>query len=128
MRIRSAFTLLTLASLAIAPLAVQAHPLSTVPAVAANKQDAAYLTDLGRAKNLARQAAEEANGGLSEYWAEPSMHGPADESPYVDNGDGTWTFTVFGGAPASEVYDIETVVLVERGTWAVTVLYNGPVR
>lgn len=56
------------------------------------------------------------------------MHGPASESPYVDNGDGTWTFTFLGGTSGSEIYDIESVVMVDRATWAVTVLYNGPVR
>lgn len=80
-----------------------------------------------RAKNLARKAAETANGGLSRYRAEPSMHGLTRDAPYVDNGNGSWTFTFQGGAPGSEVYTIESVVTVtDEGV--VTVEYNGPVR
>lgn len=120
--------LLVLACLAIAasPAHALSHPQTT--GVAATKQDMTYSTDLNRAKNLARQAAETENGGVIVYSAEPSMHGPASESPYVDNGDGSWTFTFRGGTPGSEIYDIETVVMVDRATWTVTVLYNGPVR
>ncbi|MBE9127372.1 MULTISPECIES: purine nucleoside permease [unclassified Coleofasciculus] len=82
--------------------------------------------DLNRAKNLARQGAERANGGLGRYRAEPAMHGPIEESPYVDNGDDTWTFTFQGGAPNSRP-DIETVVTVSE-TGTVTIDYNGAIR
>lgn len=82
---------------------------------------------LNRAKNLARQAAEVANGGLGKYRAEASMHGPSKESPFVENADGTWTFTFQGYKPGSSVYTVETVVTVARdGKFRLD--YNGPIR
>lgn len=83
--------------------------------------------DLNRAKNLARQAAEEANGGIRVYRAEASMFGPASECPYVDNGD-SWTFTFRGGRPGLTTYTTESVVTVYKNTSRVVVAYNGPVR
>ncbi|MEG3928914.1 MULTISPECIES: hypothetical protein [unclassified Microcoleus] len=83
--------------------------------------------ELNRAKNLARQAAEIANGGLGNYRAEPSMHGTSKESPFVDNGDGTWTFTFKGNKPGSSVYTVETVVTVSQDG-RIRVDYNGPIR
>ena len=82
---------------------------------------------LNRAKNLARQAAEAANGGLGKYRAEASMHGASKESPFVDNGDGTWTFTFQGYRPGSSVYTVETVVTVSQDG-RIRVDYNGPIR
>lgn len=83
--------------------------------------------ELNRAKNLARQAAESANGGLGQYRAEASMHGISAEAPFVDNGDGTWTFSFKGSRPGSSVYRIESVVTVSRnGT--VRINYNGLIR
>ena len=83
--------------------------------------------ELNRAKNLARQAAESANGGLGQYRAEASMHGVSSESPFVDNNDGTWTFSFKGTRPGSSVYRIESVVTVSRnGT--VRIDYNGLIR
>jgi hypothetical protein len=84
--------------------------------------------DLNRAKNLARQAAVQANGGLGQYRPEDAMHGPAAQSPHVDNGDGTWTFTIRGRRPNSQVFTMETVVTVSRDGKQVTVDYNGPIR
>lgn len=83
--------------------------------------------ELNRAKNLARQAAEIANGGLGNYRAEASMHGTSKESPFVDNGDGTWTFTFKGNKPGSSVYTVETVVTVSQDG-RVRVDYNGQIR
>ncbi|MEG4807188.1 hypothetical protein QUA82_05060 [Microcoleus sp. F8-D3] len=83
--------------------------------------------ELNRAKNLARQAAERANGGLGNYRAEASMHGTSKESPFVDNGDGTWTFTFKGSKPGSSVYTVETVVTVSQDG-RVRVDYNGRIR
>ncbi len=83
--------------------------------------------ELNRAKNLARQAAENANGGLGQYRAEASMHGASAESPFVDNGDGTWTFTFQGYKPGSSVYTVETVVTVSQ-EGSITVNYNGRIR
>ena len=83
--------------------------------------------ELNRAKNLARQAAERANGGLGKYRAEASMHGTSKESPFVDNGDGTWTFTFKGNKPGSSVYTVETVVTVSQDG-RVRVDYNGQIR
>ncbi|MEO0406237.1 MAG: hypothetical protein AAF289_02690 [Cyanobacteria bacterium P01_A01_bin.135] len=77
------------------------------------------LIALSRAKNLARQAGERANGGIIAYRAEPAMHGPAEDAPYVENVDGGWTFT-FQGCDRSLIgadgrclrYSVETVVTV----------------
>lgn len=82
--------------------------------------------DLNRAKNLARQAAERANGGIRVYRAEDAMHGPASRCPYVDNGD-SWTFTFLGGRPGFS-QTIESVVTVYKYASRVLVAYNGPIR
>lgn len=79
-----------------------------------------------RAKNLARQAAERANGGLSQYRAETAMSGPALTAPYVENADGSLTFTFKGGPPGGEE-TIETVATVVS-SGAVNLDYNGPIR
>jgi hypothetical protein len=92
-----------------------------------DRDDRQVRIDLNRAKNLARQAAEEANGGLRIYRAEASMHGPAKQSPYVDNGD-SWTWTFLGGRPGSSLTTIETVVTVYKEIRRVVVNYNGAVR
>ena len=83
--------------------------------------------DLNRAKNLARQAAEAANGGLRVYRAENSMHGPTNQSPFVDNGD-SWTWTILGGRPGSSLREIETIVTVYKQSSRIVVDYNGAVR
>lgn len=70
------------------------------------------INALGRAKNLARQAAEAANGGLLVYQAAANMHGPVSYAPCKDNGNGSWTFTVLGGAPGFQTPTQETIVTV----------------
>ncbi|MDY6937278.1 MAG: hypothetical protein SWY16_06390 [Cyanobacteriota bacterium] len=79
---------------------------------------------LNRAKNFARQAAERANGGLENYRAESSMHGPSSDAPYVVNEDGSWTFTFQGRTPGADTYTIETSVTVSSDAQSVTIDYN----
>ncbi len=93
-------------------------------AQAATKADPFFLT---RAKNLARQAAERENGGLSQYRAEAAMYGPAIDSTYVENEDGSVTFSFKGGAPGFTTPTVETVATVTP-EGAVTLGYNGPLR
>jgi hypothetical protein len=94
--------------------------------------DAEAIIDLNRAKNLARQAAERENGGLGQYRAEPSMHGPSVDAPYVVNPDGSWTFTFLGYDPQESqpsgtiLYSVESMVTVSQ-TGQVTIEYNGPI-
>jgi hypothetical protein len=116
------FSLTALTTLTIASLPLHAQTSSPE-----TQADPAVVLDLNRAKNLARMAAERANGGLSEYRAESSMHGPASQSSYVDNGNGTWTFTFKGYRPGSSDLSIESAVTVSRDG-NVTVDYNGPIR
>jgi hypothetical protein len=80
-----------------------------------------------RAMNLARQAAERANGGLNNYRAETSMYGPATQSPYKDNGNGTLTFTFLGGRPAAPP-TLKSVVTVSLTSDAVTLDFNEPIQ
>ncbi|MFS8901448.1 hypothetical protein NW845_08735 [Synechococcus sp. H60.2] len=86
-----------------------------------------YFRDLNRAKNLARQAAEIANGGLQRYRAEASMHGAAIDAPFEEFAD-AWIFTFRGGEPGFTQPSIETQVRVDRRTFQTTILYNGPIR
>lgn len=82
--------------------------------------------ELNRAKNYARQAAERFNGGLENYRAEPAMHGPSAEAPYVINEDGSWTFTFRGGRPGSDIFTVETAVTVSPDGQFITIEYNQP--
>ncbi|BAY51173.1 hypothetical protein NIES2134_112410 [Thermostichus vulcanus NIES-2134] len=84
---------------------------------------------LQRARNWARQAAERANGRLSRYRAEASLFGPASQSPYVDNGDGTFTFRFLGGPPAAPPA-IERIVTVnpDPSNPMIRIDYNGPIQ
>ncbi|WP_299415400.1 hypothetical protein [Acaryochloris sp. IP29b_bin.148] len=88
------------------------------------RTDPYFLT---RAKNLARQAAERENGGLSKYRAEATMYGPAVDSSYVENEDGSVTFSFKGGPPGFTTPTLETVATVAP-TGTVAIGYNGPIR
>ncbi len=87
--------------------------------------------DLNKAKNLARQTAEDFNGGLSQYRAASYMHGPVQDLPAnVVNitSPTTATFTFLGGSPRATLNTIESVVEVSysaQGEWDVSVIYNG---
>lgn len=127
---------LLFSSILLAPLAATpalnaqetvSHPRYAQPLVIAQdavKADPFFLT---RAKNLARQAAERENGGLSQYRAETSMYGPAIDSPHVENEDGSVTFSFKGGAPGFVSPTLETVATVAPAG-IVTIGYNGPIR
>lgn len=91
-------------------------------------ESAAQSGQLNRAKNLARQAAEKTNGGLRYYRAEASMHGPAAEAPFVENSDGTVTFTFLGGAPGYTTPTVKTVATVNLTTGTVEINYNGSIN
>ncbi|MEM9138123.1 MAG: purine nucleoside permease [Cyanobacteria bacterium P01_F01_bin.42] len=100
------------------------QPSTISPSTPGASQDLYFLA---RAKNLARQAAVLENGGLSLYRPELSMFGPALQSPFQRNEDGSVTFRFQGGMPGATLLDRETEVLVDAGA-GVTVVYNGPVR
>jgi hypothetical protein len=78
-----------------------------------------------RARNLARQAAERANGGLEKYRANSAVH--TKETPVKDNGD-HWVFILLGGLPGSSTPTIETEVRVDKADFKTSVLYNGAIR
>jgi hypothetical protein len=82
---------------------------------------------INRAKNLARQAAITANGGLERYRPDPAMFGPAVQTQYVRNADGSITFSFKGGAPGFSTPSMETVATVMPGG-SVKLDYNGPLR
>ncbi|PSR14934.1 hypothetical protein C8255_23530 [filamentous cyanobacterium CCP3] len=84
-------------------------------------------------RNVARGAAETANGGLGNYMAEPAMHGPTAQAPLVINEDGSLLFTFKGFRPedrdasGNPIYSYETEVLINPNR-TFDVLYNGPIR
>jgi hypothetical protein len=104
-------------------------PDAIIPTPKPNKPDTPSYPQgaLTRAMNLARQAAETENGGLNYYRAEPSMYGPAIDAPFVDNKDGSLTFTFLGGAPAYPP-SIQSIVTVQTAGLLVTIDYNGPIQ
>ncbi|WP_460192975.1 hypothetical protein [Thermosynechococcus sp. FA-CM-4201] len=111
---------------AIAPVT-----FSTVAVAQDTNPEPINIAELVRARNYARQAAERANGGLTRYRAEQSMHGPVREAPYVRNADGSYTFRILGyrvrnGVPES-IPSIETVATVAPDG-RTTIDYNGPIR
>ncbi len=119
------------------PLLGLAVMVTLTPSVLISLPTNAQTPDLGqygvdnpvlqRAMNLARQAAERANGGLTQYRAEPAMSGIATQSPFVANSDGSFTFTFLGGKPA-EPYSIESIVTVSADGQQVNLDYNGPIK
>ena len=109
----------TVAPLSIAPT----HPLNL-----SIQDSAAQAGNLNRAKNLARQVAEKANGGLSRYQADPLMHGFAAEAPFTDNGNGTYTFTFLGGKPGYTTATVQSVVTINTTAWTTHLDYNGTIR
>ncbi len=121
------------AGLALAPLATWAQaqetPFNRCVVEALNSPNPeSQIFALSRAKNLARQAAEAANGGLEFYRAEASMHAPVRESPCTVNENGSWTFTFKGNRPGESVMSIESAVTIDPKEWQISVDYNGPVR
>lgn len=117
-------------ALGISPAIAQSQfePSTCAAKAIASDNAVAQINALGRARNVARQAAEAANGGLGVYRAEAAMHGALSAAPCVDNGDGTWTFTIRGGAPGFVTPTRETVITVDSSSWNVKVDYNGSVR
>jgi hypothetical protein len=124
------FCSLALGSLSVGIQPAQAQlivtPRTTLPLSVT--ESATQAGQLNRAKNLARQAAERVNGGLSRYRAEDAMHGPAAESPFVDNEDGTVTFNFVGSRPGQSTPVLQTIATVNLATGEVTLNYNGPIR
>lgn len=125
-------SLITLTALALGAVSVQAAPMgfvadgktnSCVENAKSSSDPMKAVISLGRAKNLARQAAEAANGGLGKYRAEDSMHGPISGSPCEDKG-GSWTFSFQGMMPGSTTPAYESVVSVDSQTAKVTVEKN----
>lgn len=122
LQLASILTILLFASM---PAPAQTQSINACVTQASTGGDVtAKLTALSRAKNLARQAAEAANGGLEQYRAEDSMYGPIGQTPCTDNGNGSWTFTFKGSAPGSATPSFESVVTVDSQTWNVTVDRN----
>lgn len=122
LQIASTLTVLLFAS-TLTPAQAQSIN-SCVTQASAGEDTTTKITALSRAKNLARQAVEEANGGLGQYRAENSMYGPIGQTPCTDNGNGSWTFTFKGSTPGSGTPSFESVVTVDSQTWKVTVDRN----
>lgn len=120
-RFAAAITMMTALTIGSLPIQAQSNSPQT-------PSDPTVILNLNRAQNLARQAAEKANGGLGNYRAESSMYGPGSLSPYVLNGDGTITFTFKGRRPEETTPTMETVVTVAQDASNVAVDYNGAIR
>jgi hypothetical protein len=106
------------------PLQAQTH--STGRSTTTSPKPSSDVYFINRAKNLARQAAIKENGGLERYRPNPVMYGPAVQTTYVNNNDGSITFTFTGGAPGATSPSIETVATV-MPDGSVYLDYNGTV-
>jgi hypothetical protein len=113
-------------SLSSLPAPAQINP-SNPPENSASPTGSTDIYFINRAKNLARQAAITANGGLERYRPDPVMFGPAVQTQYTRNDDGSITFSFGGGAPGLTTPSLETVATVSTGG-AVKLDYNGPLR
>lgn len=82
------------------------------------------LVQLNKAKNLARQAAEKANGGLGKYRAEPAMHSDPEQTNHQKIRENTWKFTFLGKRPHADNYTIKSVVIVDLNRDTVTIESN----
>jgi hypothetical protein len=113
------------------PLMAQtSRPAPTKPAptnAAPNSSPSSDVYFINRAKNLARQAAISANGGLEKYRPDPRMYGPAIQTDYVRNKDNSITFKFLGSAPGASTPSFETVARV-LASGVVNLEYNGVLR
>lgn len=119
-----ALSLLTIGS---TPTLARTSSTSCVTPQTVNENTITFTPALTRAKNLARQAAEKINGGLSHYRAAASMYGSSSEAPCVDSGN-SWTFTFTGSQPGSTIPSVESIVTVAKDGSKVTVNYNGSIH
>jgi len=113
---------------------------SGTPCITVASKNSKNLPQINRTRNLARQAAEKANEGISIYRAEPAMHGPATEMrPGLCSitTAGVATYTIYGYPVAKfSQYDkvaketpkklpIKTVVSVNtKDDWKTEVVSN----
>ncbi len=107
------------------PVQSQTNPSGIPTEIAPKPSSDVYF--INRAKNLARQAAITANGGLDKYRPNAAMYGPAVQTSYVNNSNGSITFTFTGGVPGAPDPSIETVATV-MPDGSVNLDYNGAVR
>ncbi|MCG9892786.1 MAG: hypothetical protein MH252_17140 [Thermosynechococcaceae cyanobacterium MS004] len=103
---------------------INSAPNNSVPNRPAPSSDVYFLN---RAKNLARQAAINANGGLERYRPDATMYGPAVQTAYVRNSDGSITFQFTGTTPGASIPSFETVARVNPNG-VVSLEYNGAPR
>ena len=123
---------LCLAGFSAAETLGQSQPIDSAPA---REQDLSTVNPIFLlwARNIARRAAEAENGGLANYMAESSMHGPTTMAPLVVNDDGSLTFTFKGFRPedidmnGTPTYSFETEVLINPNR-TFEIIYNGPIR
>lgn len=114
-------------SLSSLPAPAQVNPTNSLGSGGAASTGSTDIYFINRAKNLARQAAITANGGLERYRPDPAMFGPAVQTQYTRNGDGSITFSFAGAAPGLTTPSLETVATVST-SGSVKLDYNGPLR